>query len=1372
MSLNIPQTPQRLLPGAYIPTPATKNYSSVSVPQPNFQSGSTALTQNNARQNTYPPLAQQPRPPPPVDDPAEAVKPLVRAARTINETLGWETRYPELDSYIGQGISSDYDIPLAPAWAPFQKIKTYDIPEKIFEQYNKAQVSTMMGLFAELNHAWITIDNALYLWDYTHPNPDLIGFEEQPNSITAVKLVIPRRGVFVPAITQLLVVATTSEIFLIGISCQTGAGGLSTVALYQTQMRLSIKGIAVTVIEGSLNTGRIFFSGKSDHDVYELTYQQEEKWFQSRCGKINQTTKGFTSLAPTFPFGQKEPQEHVIKMAVDDTRSLLYTLSSKSTIRVFHLKSPNTLDLVITRTASLIYGNVGHMVTRSDLLTPNTSIVSISPISSREASKLHLMATTSTGCRLFLSATASYGWGSGDSTSPPTSMQVQHVKFPPAESSGGQQQQQQQRSSNEVANYGNRSNIDIQSKALRPTRSARRYPPGYFFCFVPKDPQAGADNLFISTPDSGRIARPQDASQLTRYHEYGIWLDLKSRAEDIGLVTVPFAASPTPAGFGNELAVQYDKPATEIAILTNTGVHTIRRRRLVDIFASVIRYGGGDDGLEGEVKKFIRLYGRGETTATALAVACGQGLDVTSDARVARITDPEVLDYARKAFIDFGGKPILNENSVVDQSIPAIDNVRPSPRHEGIALYISRLVRSAWKIPVIQESITPLGGLIVNSNVNLSKLHEIQRELTSLQEFLNTNKSFIEGLAGPEALMRVSTKQEEVALQAEHRALHSLVCLIADIIEGISFVLVLFDERVDEIVLSLSNESRQQIRNLTYEGLFATSTGKDLAKELVKAIVNRNIANGSNVDTVAEALRRRCGSFCSADDVIIFKAQEQVKKASEAGSNSDYGRNLLNESLRLFTQVAASLSMEHLQWAVQQFTSMEFYAGAIQLALSVAKESDRGNKALAWITDGRPEQDPRKDIFNTRKRCYELVHQIILVVDKNSSQVPEMIDGHYTLTAKRKDEAYDVIDHSEDEVFQTDLFDWYLAQDWSDRLLSVQSPFIVTYLQRKSADDVEHADLLWNYYAQVNRFHDAAAVQLQLAKSAFNLSLEKRIEYLSRAKANASASTPGMGRQARQLLLHETTDLLDIANIQDDLLQRLKEDPRISAERRPEVLKELNGLVLSLTELYNGYADQASYFDLCLLIYQAADHRNPADVKATWQNLLESTHRETTERGEPQPWEAMTEKVRSLGNRLNLSESTFPIPDLVPMLETYAYEHQRNIPPSTWIPDLFIEIQIPYESLLPVLETIFYNDEAPFQGRSNKRYISQDMLYVIQRWFQDTVRGGDGRILGGEANAASVSQTLLVLQERGSGLDEGSVEECRELRMRVEGMLR
>ena len=962
------QTPQRPLPGGFPQTPAAGRYqtglSRPAIPR----AGSNPVLQQpqNGSQNGAQRSAQssQQTGGTVTKSATRTLDPIARASKMVNDILDQEEMYPELDTYLGrkytprprslscahksrsiEGISSDYDVSTDAAWAPFQKIKMYPIPDKIFEQYNHSQLRTMMGLFAEFNHAWVTIDNACYLWDYTHPNPDLVGFEEQPNSITAVSLVTPRPGVFVASITRLLVVATTVDLILVGLSSDSVPTGGRKVSLYQTRMSIPVRGMDVNLIEGSGTTGRIFFTGRSDNDIYEFTYQQEEKWFQGRCGKVNHTSKGITTLTPSFLFTQRQQQEHTVHMAIDDSRRLLYTLSSRSTVRVFHMKPDTRLDLVITKTLNDVLNNIGHMTSPTDIVSRDMAIVAISPVSAQEASKIHLIMTTSTGCRLFMSATTSYGYVIKDPSSAPTSMQLQHIKFPPP--------MQQQSSS--LSKIGNSQGLNTSSRALIQTRTASRYAPGYFFCFVCREQQTQIDTLFVSAPDAGRITRPQEPPAPSRFSELGLWLSLGSRAEDVGLASRPFSASSTPSGFANELAVQYDKPASEIAVLTNTGIQTFRRRRLVDMFATAIQVRGGPDGLETEVKNFIRLYGRSETAATALAVACGQGLDVTADSRVASILDPEVLEKARTAFVEFGGKPMLNENLLVDQFLPSIDMVRPSPRHDGLATYIARLVRSIWKALVAVESTFPTGGLAVLPTVSLARLRDIQRDLTKLQEFLTSNRSFIDGLAGPEALGKISTKQEELSLQAEHRALHGLVLLLSNIIEGIAFVLTLFDERIEELVLSLSNETRQQLRILTYEGLFCTMNGKELAKELVKSIVDRNIANGSNVDTVAESLRRKCGSFCSADDVVIFKAQEQLRRASETGSSSELGRNLLNESLRLFKQVSESLSMEQLQWAVEQYLPMEFYAGAIQLALSVASQSDRGSSALSWIRDGRPE---------------------------------------------------------------------------------------------------------------------------------------------------------------------------------------------------------------------------------------------------------------------------------------------------------------------------------------------------------------------------------------------------------------------------------
>ncbi|CAG8075305.1 unnamed protein product [Penicillium olsonii] len=1361
-----PATPQKPLPGAYFQTPAPTGPR----PLPARSPLSSMQSQTQTPQTPMPKL-----PPAASKTQNQTVSTEERGARTINSALQSESNYPDLDSYLSQGSSSEYNIPGAQSWAPFQKVKMYDIPDQIFDQYNRAQVSTSMGLFAELNHAWVAIDNALYIWDFTHPNPQLVGFEDQPNSINAVKLTKPRPGVFLPAITHLLVISTTADIILLGMGYEKTPNGGQQVSLYHTGMSVSVRGLDINVFAASDSTGRIFFGGSSDTDVHEVTYQQEERWFQGRCGRVNHTSSRLLAFRPSMSLTNlaQSSVESIVQMALDESRNLLYTLSSASTIRVFHLGSEGSLTLAITKRAIDIYSNIGHIITSNETLNPRVKIVSISPVPATEASRYHLVATTATGYRIYLSATGSYNWAPASSgTNPPTSMQALHVKTPPVDITPG----------------GNVAGSPIsaispsagQITTLSPTRLAERYSPGYFFCFTTKDPLQKMDTLFISTPDAGRVAHVQDnATNGNKDAESAIVLDLGGRAEDIGLVSAPSSVT-------NELAVQFDHPTAEIAILTNGGVHLIRRRRLVDIFAALLRNGGSrDEGPEGEGRNFIKLYGRSEALATALAVACGQGVELSSDQRMTRITDPDVLNLARQFFIEQGGRAHLNENAVADGTTSALDAVQPSPRHAGIALYISRLLRSIWKEKIAKVGGGPNGAQTVSASVSAVKLQTIQHDLSSLQEFFKVNRNFIEGLSGPDALNRMNTKTEETALQAEHRALHSLVQLVSHTIEGISFILVLFDERVDEIVATLPIESKEKFLSLTFEELFSSSKGHEIAKELVKGIVNRNIAKGSNVETVADALRRRCGSFCSTEDVVIFKAQEMLKRATEAGANTELGRNLLNESLHLFQQVADCLPMDYLVSAVDNFIINQFFAGAIQLALNVAARSDKANLAYSWIMDGRPDQvrdplphgthhhltftqDPRKEYFLFRNQCYDLIFKVVLAVDTLASSDPGVIDGQPTIIAKRQGEAYGVISDSADEVFLTSLYDWYLEQGWSDRLLQTQSPFVVTYLQRKSNDDLGHADLLWRYYAQSQRFFETAQVQYHLAQSAFVLPLNRRIEYLGQARANASIFTPDVGRQSRQRLLQEISNMVDVANIQDDLLQRLKDDERIAEERKREVLADVDGPIKDISTLFNQFADSAGYHDICLQIFYQADHRNAADVKSTWQHLIDSTHQVTVARGSPQPYEAVIDKVRSLGSRLRMSEIVFPIRELVPMLERYSLEFQRNVGPPSWVVDLFLDLGVAHESLYAVLETMYYTDEAPFHG-SNRRFIAQDLLYLLTGWFQETVRLG-GMVFGSDAVAERVSEMLLILLQ-GNVIGKEQLETARDLRSRIDDIL-
>lgn len=1036
------------------------------------------------------------------------------------------------------------------------------MPDQVFQLLERGQIHTRVGLFTEIHLAFVHIDNALYLWDYTSPEPELFGFEDSPHSITAVALVPPRSGVFVDNIKHMLVVATSTEMILLGLSQEAAP---APPRIFQTRMSVHKGAVDVSFVVGSTD-GRIFFGGRNDTDVHELYYQQEERWFSSRVGKINHTHPGWSSALPNLPnpasiipyptalWGTKS-NEGLADMVIDDSRKLLYTLSSKSTIRTYYMESPNKLTKCIEKDKLSCLRDITHMIPRSQLLTDQMTIVSISPIHANEASKLHLMALTDTGCRIFLSATSSsYYMGNSSSNAAPQSMQVQFVKFPPRNESTGPRPVGQDGA--EI--------LDISSTSLKTSRFGQRFAPGYFFDAVAREDSPAFDRVFVSAPETGRIklAGTTPGAPL-RYHEHANWIDIgQGTVLALGPVTPPFSAAGQPTGFGNELAVQFDQPPPEFAILTNEGVHILRRRRMVDIFATVIRKAAGEEGVAEEVRRFIHYYGRQETISTALAVACGQGNDLRNGAP--RVVDQLTQDRARSAFIDFGGQPTIGET---DGQQVSTDSVKLSYRYHALGLYLTRLVRQLWKARVIIQGLDG-AAIVVNSTIPTAKLNSVQECLDRLRNFLHSNRSGIQGLSGPQDLANIRNRHEEIAIQAEHQGLHALQRLREGIAEGISFVLMLFDERVSDIFVRLDAATQNQFRELTYEQLFSQPAGRELAKVLVKAIVNRNIESGANVETVAEALRRRCGSFCSPDDVVIFRAQENLKRASEQTTNPNVLRQLLADSLHLFERVASSLTFANLEGAVHQYVELHYYAGAIQLCLTVAREKDRGNSALSWIRDGKPGNDPRQAAFNERRRCYDFIYDVLTRLDNVSAREPEMIDGRLTLMATKRMETYNVVNGSDDEAFHYDLYEWYISQNLIDRLLASDSPYVVTYLQKLAEVDLNHAELLCRFYTNRNRFYDAADVQFRLVRSRdLDIPLEKRITMLGNAKANASVSTIGVSQQNQQVLNHEIAVLLETAHIQHDLLERLLIDPRIPEDRKTEIMETLDGPILEVTQV-------------------------------------------------------------------------------------------------------------------------------------------------------------------------------------------------------------
>jgi len=388
--------------------------------------------------------------------------------------------------------------------------------------------------------------------------------------------------------------------------------------------------------------------------------------------------------------------------------------------------------------------------------------------------------------------------------------------------------------------------------------------------------------------------------------ESATFVPIEGYVQDICPLNSPAAAP------WNELASQFDSPPREFAVLTNTGVHIIRRRRAVEILASLIRGSSGRVGTENDILEFFTKYGRQEGCATALAIACGQsppsagavgGINASparhwhsrpSFGSGGRVADEDVRDIARKCYLEFGGRAVCDEGRLLGRE-PTIDAVQLSGRWEGAVLYLSRLLRSVWRQNCFTNVVSVVQGQSVTkylSNVARDKIVKILDDLTTLSTFFEENKPFIEGLTGLEGTLRtsaiasgsglmqagVASRAEEVALQAEHRAMLSIVKFLNYAIQGIEFFLILDEDysttrqKLNDVISRLpSEELRRDILKMTFEELFTTAKGREIVKEMVNVMVGLGVSGKTSVEVVTEILRVRCPAFCSGDDVIVYR---------------------------------------------------------------------------------------------------------------------------------------------------------------------------------------------------------------------------------------------------------------------------------------------------------------------------------------------------------------------------------------------------------------------------------------------------------------------------------------------------------------------
>jgi nuclear pore complex protein Nup155 len=589
-------------------------------------------------------------------------------AQLIEDNLA-KDNFPDLQELL-QGQTQQLE---AASQYHFLKLESFkNLPDFMLQQYDSLQVSSFMGIFPEINRVWMTIDNHLYLWNYDAPDGgDLINTYEDPDQVIVnVSLVKPIKGVFLEQIEYLLVVSTPLEITLLGIAfVQKGNSPRGPLTIYRTDMTCYADGVNMSSIIGTTK-GRIFMRG-NDGQLYELVYQAQDGWLTRKIRKLNKSASSIAVFIPSiFNWAGSDP---IRMLALDDVRNLLYSVTKKNHIELISLgENGDEFNRIAT------ISDLSDQLLRFSAFDDH--ITSIHPTAFSESKVIQCVAITSSGHRLYFSTTSFSGYGSfvnQKSYIPPTTLQLRYVLASP-EITGSLPQQ------------------------------GSKIHESYYFNGLTVAAQAmdDLDRILVFAPHPGSILQATVKSMT----EYASFFDVEGRTWAIAEApNEQFHASNTNdlqnSGIHlNELASQFEFESRKIFLLTNGGITTISKERPLDLLLQLINTKSTGDTKA--FQEFVTSFGVDQTCCMALAIACSHPSITSGQFGIPQ----NICNVASRIYFEYGGLPLMNIAQPVAgigmaaMGVPlTTKELAYSPKHNGLAIYITRIVRPLWKRELVVQ---------------------------------------------------------------------------------------------------------------------------------------------------------------------------------------------------------------------------------------------------------------------------------------------------------------------------------------------------------------------------------------------------------------------------------------------------------------------------------------------------------------------------------------------------------------------------------------------------------------------------------------------------------------------------------------------
>nr|XP_017099232.2 LOW QUALITY PROTEIN: nuclear pore complex protein Nup154 [Drosophila bipectinata] len=1232
-------------------------------------------------------------------------------------------------------------------------ISKSSIPNEILEHFKHIKCHCTMGLFPEIGRAWLTIDSEIYIWTFNQAR-DVAYYDGLSHLIVSVGLVKPRDGVFVNDVKYLLVLTTPIEVIVLGVTFAENAYKEMQL-MNRPIFVVGTDNVSISVIKGS-EDGRIFMGGR-DGCLYEFFYQAESTWFGKRCKKVN-LSQGYVSLmVPSFlkVFSETDPIERI---EIDNSRKLLYLLTEKGSIEAWDIGRDYTHARRLGRmTQNDMASQAVGLITTLD---PSIfkSVKAICPLTADDSDKLHLMAVTQCGVRLYFS-TKSLNAQTGLSACPP--------------------------SDNVLYGQSNQASILAETE-----------PPKGLYLYHVRLPPGHTPNATTNKPKQVHAAFYTEGTMLmitTQQQEQDLLWSVSSAPsvnfpylvestalESLDGVVWGMAEVEEPSQSKLKSPLNSARSSRKVALLTNQGTQIIELLKMADILMQILLACNGPH--HEEVKMFFHSKNQREACVTALLLATSE-----------RYRGGEIHLWATQAFMLYGGEPCFqhqkfasaNNRNVANQTLgpspnvsvardrlpmymstpmpntgaagnsfpasqynvplspiginqqtqqPSVNNENSpiifSAKHDGLYLYVGRMLRPIWQMRCVDDNFC--------SKLQVQDCDGLLCDLLALRSFLEAHsvhdistsnrapfESHIDRTSGYSNILINNshmplTEQRNLSEQAqveEKRSLSSLNLFIKHACEVISLWSILTHHPFQQICLQLSPEQKKMLKCCSFRDLFLTRS--EVCAFLIISLINLYLKDKAGVSDVSAKLRDKCPNLYRHEDAVTSKATELLMTAKNSTSRSEK-EQCLRTTLHICKEAAPTLPLHSI---CQQFISADFFEGVVELTAVCAAKSDPEEVGIHFYNNGEPTEDREGyTCYATRMNYYKEVQMMLDHVYQtscNKKTMQEQAQSHIqpksvpSTKSSTKQTIQKIVSQTlqiKDPLIHVTLYEWLLAHEMLSELLEVVEPSLGEFLRRsvsRNAENVILIDLLWKYYEKNGHHAQAAQILDNLAMTrSENITLEQRIEYLVRAVMCMRNGNVGSSI-TNGIFLKELEDKLDIARVQKGVLA----DMRALASRNIEAasaVKELNFALYDITQLYQHFAEPFNLWECQLSILNCSHHNDPLLIESVWGNIINSIVEEpgTTHERSVRLFTKMELLVREYGE----SGACFPFAFLIRELEIKACQLKL---PEGIVPEKLVTMNLDVELLLEYYSRMISMNERVWANEGNEWHLIQSAIRVV-----------------------------------------------------------